>query len=149
MSEPHNCENGGCLMDEFCCHDVANLQARLAQCEGERDNYRAVLEGAEYERIDEIGKQSHELCLTLGQMAASFTKNLKAERDAALERVREVEAAKEALYSTLVDERKRLYALEAAVKEAGDAWQAQTNVREGITFRLKMKALLALRAGMA
>ena len=60
----------------------------------------------------------------------------------------EVEAAKEAVYSTLVDERKRLATLEAAVKEAGDAWQVQTNVREGITFRLKMKALLALRAGM-
>ena len=67
---------------------------------------------------------------------------------AVVEACAEVEAAKEAVYSTLVDERKRLATLEAAVKEAGDAWQVQTNVREGITFRLKMKALLALRAGM-
>lgn len=104
------------------------LQARLAQCEGERDRWKSSCDLVE---------------------AVMQRDKLKAERDAALERVREVEAAKEALYSTLVDERKRLYALEAAVKEAGDAWQAQTNVREGITFRLKMKALLALRAGMA
>ena len=108
-----------------------DLQARLAQCEGEkvalahdRDNWLYRCHSVEDERTE-----------------------LRAERDAALERVREVEAAKEAVYSTLVDERKRLATLEAAVKEAGDAWQVQTNVREGITFRLKMKALLALRAG--
>ena len=68
MSEPHNCENGGCLMDEFCCHDVANLQARLAQCEG-----------ALKLRDDELKKQQ--------EASLVFVR----ERDAALERVKVLE----------------------------------------------------------
>ena len=66
---------------------LATLQATLA----ERDAYKAVLQGAEYEQVDKIGTLSVEVAQRIGVTAAHRTKEIVAQLAASQQRVRELE----------------------------------------------------------
>lgn len=71
--------------------EAASYKARATKAEAERDAYRAVLEGAEYGDIDQIGRQPVALNTELGRAVKAATVSLRTERDAALARVAELE----------------------------------------------------------
>ncbi|MBF0260262.1 MAG: hypothetical protein HQL97_00320 [Magnetococcales bacterium] len=63
--------------------NYADAQQALNEVKRERDNYRAVLEGAQYEDIDTIGTQARDLCLVVGKEAAKWSWKILAERNIA------------------------------------------------------------------
>lgn len=65
---------------------LATLQATLA----ERDAYKAVLQGAEYEQVDKIGTLSVEVAQRIGVTAAHRTKEIVAQLAAAQARIAEL-----------------------------------------------------------
>ena len=101
---------------------IADLQARLAQCEGEkvalahdRDNWLYRCHSVEDERTE-----------------------LRAERDAALERVREVEKGLQFI----------MFHIEAPQDSDIPADQYIPTLSEAVVCRNEIQRLLALRAGM-
>lgn len=65
--------------------DIARSMLRDAECERdrlreERDRYRAVLEGAEYNDVDRLGGYPVECCRELGRQVAALTRGLALER---------------------------------------------------------------------
>lgn len=70
---------------------LATLQATLQATLAERDAYKAVLQGAEYEQVDKIGTLSVEVAQRIGVTAAHRTKEIVAQLAASQQRVRELE----------------------------------------------------------
>ena len=65
------------------------LQQRVVQLEGERDKYRSVLEGAEYQELDRLLTEPIENCRRVGELAAHRTKVIQADHATLLGLVRE------------------------------------------------------------
>ena len=56
---------------------IADLQGQVEAAQAERDRYRAVLEGAEYDNVDKLATESVEFCRSLGALVAKMTKDLE------------------------------------------------------------------------
>ena len=67
---------------------IGKAETTIEALQRERDRYKAVLAGAEYEQLDKIGSQPIELCQALGQLAKQRYLDLQTALDAERDRLR-------------------------------------------------------------
>jgi len=114
-----------------------DLQARLAQCEGERDEQGTLK--AKLNRELRLLQNEHLKLHDKVKQEAAYTKQVEIERDAALERVRELEKGLQFI----------MFHIEAPQDSDIPADQYIPTLSEAVVCRNEIQRLLALRAGMA
>lgn len=91
-------QNGAACIGSHPVTEIERLRA-------ERDSFRSVLEGAGYQHIDDIARNSIEDSLKLGSMVADITMRLQKERDALQQLLNARDEEIERLKQELADER--------------------------------------------